>query len=41
MNSLIAISGISSTLAKLNKNEYVSLESIVKIRYSVKCNIVT
>lgn len=37
---LKAISGISSnTLAKLGKDEYVSLESIDKICCSLNCNI--
>jgi len=34
------IAGISSsTLAKLGKDEYVSLESIEKICYALGCNI--
>lgn len=34
------IAGISSsTLAKLGKDEYVSLESIEKICYALDCNI--
>ena len=37
---LKSIAGISSsTLAKLGKDEYVSLESIEKICYALDCNI--
>ena len=37
---LKSIAGISSsTLAKLGKDEYVSLESIEKICYALGCNI--